>query len=240
MSKMKNKKKTIVILIIGVIIGLSLSGLGTYAATTYAINAVKVSYSDNSNLGVDNVQAAIDGTCTKFNNQLTTLENSIINKIYPVGSIYISETDSTVAEVEKRFGGTWISYGSGKTLVGSGTGTDSSGTKQTFSVSNNSKDLGTYTHSHKYGFQFGSYWGLFSIESDANAGLLSYSNDSSFNVANDISGIGDYNNFQYNSGITPSMLYSSTNAVYRRIIANSSYENSLQPYITVYMYKRTK
>ena len=55
MSKMKNKRKIIVVLIIGFIMGLSLSGLGTYAATTYAINAAKIGYSDNSNLGVDNV-----------------------------------------------------------------------------------------------------------------------------------------------------------------------------------------
>ena len=58
-----------------------------------------IGYTDNSSIGADNVQAAIDGTCTKFSNQLATLESSIINKIYPIGSIYISETDSTVAEV---------------------------------------------------------------------------------------------------------------------------------------------
>lgn len=43
---------------------------------------------------------------------------TIIDKIYPVGSIYISVTDSTVAQVETRFGGTWVVFGAGRTLVG--------------------------------------------------------------------------------------------------------------------------
>ena len=43
---------------------------------------------------------------------------TLINIIYPVGSIYISVTDDTVAKVEARFGGTWESFGAGRTLVG--------------------------------------------------------------------------------------------------------------------------
>lgn len=72
---MKNKRKTIIILIIGIIMGLSLSGLGTYAATNYAINASNIGYTDNSSLGADNVQAAIDGTCSKVSNVLASKLN---------------------------------------------------------------------------------------------------------------------------------------------------------------------
>ena len=43
---------------------------------------------------------------------------TLINIIYPVGSIYISVMDDTVAKVEARFGGTWESFGAGRTLVG--------------------------------------------------------------------------------------------------------------------------
>ena len=108
------KKKTIITLIIGLITGLSLSGIGTYAATTYAINANKISYSDNSNLGVDNVQAAIDGTCIKFSEQLKDMRKSM----YPVGSIYFSATLSTIDQVKDLLGGEGEVYGKGKTLVG--------------------------------------------------------------------------------------------------------------------------
>ena len=237
MSRIK-KIESLKYIVLGMLISGVMFGTGAHAATV--ISANRISYTDNSSLGATDVQAAIDGTCTKFSNQLVTLESSIINKIYPIGSIYISETDSKVTDVEKRFGGKWVEYASGKTLIGSGAGTDSNGKTQTFSVSNNSDNLGEYTHSHKYGLQFGSYWGLFSIESDANAGLLNYSDKTSFTITNDMYGGGGSGNFQYNSGITPSMSYVSKNVIYRRVIANSSYENSLQPYITVYMYKRIK
>ena len=54
----------------------------------------------------------------KVKNYIDTNDNAIVDKIYPVGSIYMSVTDSTAAAVEARFGGTWVVFGSGKTLVG--------------------------------------------------------------------------------------------------------------------------
>lgn len=42
----------------------------------------------------------------------------VINKIYPVGSIYISTTLDTAAKVQTAFGGTWIAWGSGRVPVG--------------------------------------------------------------------------------------------------------------------------
>ena len=116
-------KKMIVLVLVIVSIGCIISISGSYAATSYAISANKISYSDNSNLGVDNVQAAVDGTCVKFNNQLASLKGDIVDTMYPVGSIYISETDSTPTTVQNRFktfgkNTTWEVYGKGKTLVG--------------------------------------------------------------------------------------------------------------------------
>ena len=87
------KKQITVNVMLLIFIGIIFSTItigGAYAVTNYAIESKNVEYTDNSSLGVTNVQAAIDGTCTKFNNQLTTLESTIINKIYPIGSIYIS------------------------------------------------------------------------------------------------------------------------------------------------------
>ena len=143
----KSLKVSIIIAVITCIISIS----GSYAATNYAISANNISYSDNSNLGAVNVQAAVDGTCVKFNNQLTSLKGDIIDTIYPIGSIYISESDATSTAVQNRFktfgkDTTWEVYGSGKVLVGSGTGTDANGNSQTFSVSSNSKNLGEYNH----------------------------------------------------------------------------------------------
>ena len=50
-------------------------------------------------------------------NKMSTY-TEVKNKIYPVGSIYISATDDTVEKVQSKLGGTWVAFGSGKTLVG--------------------------------------------------------------------------------------------------------------------------
>ena len=71
---MSRMKKAIVIMSVIVTIGCIISIGGAYAATSYAISATKIGYSDNSNLGVDNVQAAIDGTCSRIDNRLSNLE----------------------------------------------------------------------------------------------------------------------------------------------------------------------
>lgn len=118
----KNNSISIKNVIILTLFILVVSISGSYAATNYVISAKKVEYSDNSNLGVNNVQAAIDGTCTKFSNGLSSLKTEIKNEIlfdmYPVGSIYISTDMSTIDQVKEKLGGEWEVYGKGKTLVG--------------------------------------------------------------------------------------------------------------------------
>lgn len=70
-----NRIVKIVVLIALITCIVSISG--SYAATTYAISASKIGYSDNSNLGVNNVQAAIDGTCNRINTQLSVIDNKL-------------------------------------------------------------------------------------------------------------------------------------------------------------------
>ena len=41
-----------------------------------------------------------------------------VNVIYPIGSIYMSATMSTTAEVEAALGGTWVAWGAGRVPVG--------------------------------------------------------------------------------------------------------------------------
>ena len=98
----------------------------TYAATTmYASNMV--SY-DNTTSGLNstNVQGAMDelyGVATNYTDviaRLSALENNFLDKVYPVGSIYLSTSLSTTSEVASAIGGTWEVYGSGRTLVGVG------------------------------------------------------------------------------------------------------------------------
>ena len=140
-------KKVYKIFILFCIIAI-ISATSSYAATNYAISANKIGYSDNSNLGATNVQAAIDGTCTKFSNQLTNLKNEVkketLDEMYPVGSIYISTSISSAKDVATTLGvGTWKSYAQGRTLVGVGTGTDSNDISKIFKID---AEGGEYSH----------------------------------------------------------------------------------------------
>ena len=234
-------KKAIVIMSAIVTIGCIISIGGAYAATTYAISASKIGYTDNSNLGADNVQAAIDGTCTKFNTQLTNLKTNIIDTIYPVGSIYTSETDSSVTAVQNRFKNfgkdtTWVAHGAGKVLVGSGTGTDANGNSQTFLVSNNSKNLGEYSHSlsqdelpNVHGaFEGRQFYGIniLATYNDGKGQVFTYTNNGGSKWVRQIGG-------------TPTDSINNNSLITMDFGKNQSH-NNIQPYTTVYMYKRTK
>ena len=142
------KKDIIFILVVGIVIGSVFAGYGAYAATSYALSSDNVEYKDNSGLGVTNVQAAIDGTCTKIDNRLDTLESNImtIDKVYPVGSIYISTSLSTTDQVKSVFGGTWETYGTGKVLKGT-TGTAGT-TGGSNAVKLTTENLPSHTHSY--------------------------------------------------------------------------------------------
>ena len=50
--------------------------------------------------------------------ELKTTQLRVRETLYPVGSIYMSATMSTVEEVQATFGGTWEAWGSGKVPVG--------------------------------------------------------------------------------------------------------------------------
>lgn len=69
--------KLIFILLIMMVINI----LSSQAATNYAISANNISYSDNSNLGATNVQAAVDGTCSKVDTRLGNIEKSKQNTL---------------------------------------------------------------------------------------------------------------------------------------------------------------
>lgn len=46
------------------------------------------------------------------------LTASVFSAIYPVGSIYMSATMDSTAQVEAAFGGTWVAWGAGRVPVG--------------------------------------------------------------------------------------------------------------------------
>ena len=60
----------------------------------------------------------VDAVFVDSNTTLSEELADIVNKIYPVGSIYMSATLSTAAAVGAAIGGTWAAWGSGRVPVG--------------------------------------------------------------------------------------------------------------------------
>ena len=69
--------------------------------------------------------------------------SNLVDKMYPVGSIYMTTTYSEASQVHDAIGGEWEKYAQGRTIIGEGTGTDSNGLVKTFE--NNVTD-GEYAH----------------------------------------------------------------------------------------------
>ena len=145
--------------------------------------------------------------------------NQTIDNIYPVGSIYISTDLSTTEEVSNKLGGTWEAYGQGRTLIGIGTGTDSNSISQEFAANETG---GEYTHilttaempKHRH-----------SLKDSANRVPASWP----------INGNGSWGwNTGWVSNTSPHM--DGINDT--QYAGNSQAHNNIQPYITVYMWKR--
>ncbi|MBP3461520.1 MAG: type II secretion system protein [Bacilli bacterium] len=82
----------------------------------------------------------------KINNNEVGTENAL-NKIYPVGSIYVSTSLKTAEEVKNALGGEWESYGDGKVLRGTTKEANKEGgTEGNISLA----DVNLPPHSHLY------------------------------------------------------------------------------------------
>jgi hypothetical protein len=67
----------------------------------------------------DLATVATSGSYNDLTNKPTIPTMSeILDAVYPVGSIYLSMNLVTTSQVESLFGGTWVKFGEGKTLIG--------------------------------------------------------------------------------------------------------------------------
>ncbi len=133
--------KTNIKIIVAVAIGILVSIVSSYAIAETIMDSKSVYYKDNSGLLADNVQDAIDGTCVKFSEKVDTF----LDKIYPVGSIYISTTMSNAAQVKAALGGEWQAYGNDKVLRGTGSKAEVTGGSDTVTLTTD--NLPSHTHS---------------------------------------------------------------------------------------------
>ena len=211
---LKNNSK----LIIGIILGLIWSMGIAYAATIYYAS-VNVSYDNTSSgLKATNVQDALDELYANSDAYLAGL-----NAAHPIGSIFmtVNSNDNTAAQVGAALGGTWEVVGEGRVLIGAGTN-------------------GTYT------FSAGSTGGE-TVAGNVNTGTQTITNP-----------LGEYTH-KFVKNEMPSHTHSELGAKWNpsglacgscgynggdgsRTTGSAGsdyYHNNIQPYLVVYMYKRT-
>ncbi len=208
-------------IIFGIISGIIFGSVGVYAGTKFYASDVAVSTPTGSNLGSNaTLQDSLDelySIADKYD-ELNKKINSMLDKMYPVGSIYISTNITSASDVATKFGGTWEAYGSGRTIIGAGTGTDSNNLSQTFKAGSTG---GEYKHtltinempSHKHSIieEFGT-----------TADPTYYPGGAYSQVAGSVSVSQAPTDYPITS------------------TGGSQSHNNIQPYITVYMYKRIK
>lgn len=146
----------------------------------------------------------------------TTVMTAILNKIYPVGSIYMSASLSTAAQVGTAIGGTWVAWGSGRVPVGVNTSDSSfntvekTGGEKTHTLTTQEMP----SHNHAGQFEYNS-----SENKLSNIGVYQDGGGTLVNAVNIVTGTGA-------TIATPNT-------------GGGQAHNNLQPYITCYMYKRT-
>lgn len=184
-------------------------------------NAINLKITGVSN-DLSNFKTETDTKFTTTKEELTSLINTTIdntiNSIYPIGSVYISLTETNPGTYLK---GIWEQFGQGRTLIGEGTGDDGSNTMEFTAGSTG----GNYEHNHTYGIKLNEYY-----SSIANLNMLD--SDGTWQE-----GVNDgRRNGYFNNGCQEGN--NEVNSQTYKIVANTSNSKTMHPYITVYFWKR--
>lgn len=178
-----------------------------------------------STVGTPNLRDNAVTSAKLANDSVTasSLALDVVNRIYPVGSIYMSATMSTASQVEAALGGTWVAWGSGRVPVGVDT------TQTEFDTSE--KTGGSKTHHHPLSNNGAAAFRNYSDRAFSGGGATNVNSlwkmdgtsNSVFSWTHNADGL-----YSTDLGYTGVRLYGRTDNV-----------TALQPYITCYMYKRT-
>lgn len=163
----------------------------------------------------------------------TTVNLVEFDKVYPIGSIYMNATNPNNPATYLG-GGTWEQFGQGRTLIGVGTGDDGTDS-QTFTANSTG---GEYKHYHAVQVGYTIMYGAITNGIEPNAirvaklaegGWAGAVKDPSYGSAPKI-----------NSGIESSFknLNSDNYASALSSTGTTSKSSTVQPYITVYIWKR--
>ena len=211
------------------------------SALNREINTLKTSKANKSDL--DSIETQIDNNVTK--NELATIEtqiesigtiaNSTLEKLYPVGSIYTSVNNTNPSTI---YGGTWVAFGTGRTLVGVDLNQSAFNSVEKTGGSNivsytPSGTVGNHTltieeipnHTHEMP------WWMWAVSKSFNSGNYHINSATNGNAATY-----NYSKSSQEQFTTSTGGGQPHNHSFSGTSANIS---TLQPYITVYMWKRT-
>ena len=157
------------------------------------------------------------------------LVDKIRDRMYPVGSIYISTKSTSPASL---YGGSWERYGTGRALI-SASDTDPDFTAGTTG--------GSKTHNHAYGIVFGTAYGM-TVLSDSRESPQIGVVDYSLTVGNRIrrQGIPPINTTRIGFADTVSGSYGENKQLTLRTSEGLTRgTSSMESYVAVYVWRRT-
>ena len=157
------------------------------------------------------------------------LVDKLLDRMYPVDSIYISTNSTSPASL---YGGSWERYGTGRALI------SASDTDSDFTVGTTG---GSKTHNHKYGIVFGTAYGM-TVLSDSREspqiGLVNYSLTDGNRIQRqsippiDTTRIGFADTVFGSYGENKQLVLRSSEGL-------TSETSSMEPYVAVYVWRRT-
>lgn len=157
------------------------------------------------------------------------LVRKVLDRIQPVGSLYFSTSSASPASL---FGGTWERYAQGRVMV------SASDTDTDFTVG---KTGGEKTHSHTYGIVFGNNYGIAMLSDSRESpqmGVVDYS----LTVGNRIRkhGIPSINTTKNSFADPVYGSYGDNKQLDLRMNeGNTTRASSMEPYVAVYIWRRT-
>lgn len=156
----------------------------------------------------------------------------LFNKIYPVGAVYITYNNVNPGTF---LGGTWEQFGQGRTLIGEGTGDDGTDS-QTFTANSTG---GEYKHYHAVQVGYTIMYGAVTNGNETKAIMVAkLADDSGWAEAVNDTGYGTTK--KINKSIESGFKDISSYASARSSTGTTSKSSTVQPYITVYFWRRTK
>nr|DAV71427.1 MAG TPA: baseplate wedge protein [Caudoviricetes sp.] len=155
------------------------------------------------------------------------LVRKVLDRIQPVGSLYFSTSSASPASL---FGGTWERYAQGRVMV------SASDTDTDFTAG---KAGGEKTHSHKYGIIYGDFYGMMIMRptDDVHTGVIDYALTQGNRIGPHTRPV--ISETVIGHADTVSGSYSKRSTSLYQNEGNTTRASSMEPYVAVYIWRRT-